>query len=436
MRFTTNIPFTKEIHKDPKPLPRNTQYLLVALAPAYFLFLGLILQPIPEVIQGLISIVLEPDFLITDYVVVGGVGAALVNASLTTLMCLGLMYILKMNIDGTSIAALSLMMGFALFGKNIVNVWSIIFGVFIYAKYHKTHLSNYLYIGFYGTSLSPIITQTAQLGNFPLPIRLLLSLLVGTLIGFAMPPLCAHLYNTHKGFSLYNGGFAAGIIATIIISVFKSFGVELESRKLWATGYNTLFAEVLISFFVILIIAGALSSRNTFRKYMNIQKYPGIGGTDFTFSEGFGPTLVNMGVNGIFTTLYLLVIGADLNGASIGGIFTIVGFSATGKTLRNISPVMLGITLCSLPSSWSITDPSAVLALLFGTTVAPIAGQFGFFAGILAGFIHAAVATNIGIVYGGMNLYNNGFAGGVVASFLVPIFKSIQNRQAKVKGIL
>ena len=73
MRFTTNIPFTKEIHKDPKPLPRNTQYLLVALAPAYFLFLGLILQPIPEVIEGLISIVLEPDFLITDYVVVGGV---------------------------------------------------------------------------------------------------------------------------------------------------------------------------------------------------------------------------------------------------------------------------------------------------------------------------------------------------------------------------
>ena len=42
MRFTTNIPFTKEIHKDPKPLSRNTQYLLVALAPAYFLFLGLI----------------------------------------------------------------------------------------------------------------------------------------------------------------------------------------------------------------------------------------------------------------------------------------------------------------------------------------------------------------------------------------------------------
>ena len=74
MRFTTNIPFTKEIHKDPKPLSRNTQYLLVALAPAYFLFLGLILQPFPEVVQGLISIVLEPDFLITDYVVVGGVG--------------------------------------------------------------------------------------------------------------------------------------------------------------------------------------------------------------------------------------------------------------------------------------------------------------------------------------------------------------------------
>lgn len=73
---------------------------------------------------------------------------------------------------------------------------------------------------------------------------------------------------------------------------------------------------------------------------------------------------------------------------------------------------------------------------MFGTTIAPIAGQYGFFVGILAGFLHAAVVLNIGIVYSGMNLYNNGFAGGVVAAFLVPIIKSIQNRNAKVKGVL
>ncbi|WP_418751491.1 DUF1576 domain-containing protein [Frisingicoccus sp.] len=437
MRFTTHIDFTKRVHKEPKPLSRNLQYILLSLAPGYFLLWGLLLQPFPEMIQGLLRIFREPDFLITDYVAVGGAGAALVNASLITFMCILLMYFLNMNIDGSSIAALSLMLGFSLFGKNLVNIWSIILGVFIYAKYHKTHLSNYLYIGFYGTSLSPIITQTVQFGHFSLPIRLAMSLLVGIIIGFVMPPLCAHFYNTHKGYSLYNGGFTAGIIATVIVSIYKSFGLSLESRKLWATGYNLPFSEILISFFVILIFIGALTDKNAFRKYWNILKYPGIGGTDFTFSEGFSATLINMGIDGIFCTLYLLAIGAELNGASIGGIFTVVGFSATGKTLRNITPIMLGITLlAALSGNYTVTDPAVVLALMFGTTIAPIAGQYGFFVGILAGFLHAAVVLNIGIVYSGMNLYNNGFAGGVVAAFLVPIIKSIQNRNAKVKGVL
>ncbi len=437
MRFTTHIGFTKRIHKEHKPLSRNLQYILLSLAPGYFLLWGLLLQPFPEMVRGLMRIFVEPDFLITDYVAVGGAGAALVNASLITLMCIALMYFLNMNIEGSSIAALSLMLGFSLFGKNLVNIWSIILGVFIYAKYHKTHLSNYLYIGFYGTSLSPIITQTIQFGHFSLPVRLAMSLLVGIIIGFVMPPLCAHFYNTHKGYSLYNGGFTAGIIATVIISIYKSFGLALESRKLWAAGYNIPFSEILISFFVILIFIGALTDKNAFRKYWNILKYPGLSGTDFTFSEGFSPTLINMGIDGIFCTLYLLAIGAELNGASIGGIFTVVGFSATGKTLRNITPIMLGITLlAALSGSYTVTDPAVVLALMFGTTIAPIAGQYGFLIGILAGFLHAAVVLNIGIVYSGMNLYNNGFAGGIVAAFLVPIIKSIQNRQAKVKGVL
>ena len=49
-------------------------------------------------------------------------------------------------------------------------------------------------------------------------------------------------------------------------------------------------------------------------------------------------------------------------------------------------------------------------------------------AGILAGFIHKSVATNVGFVHAGINLYNNGFAGGIVAGFLVPILRSFNER--------
>ena len=146
--------------------------------------------------------------------------------------------------------------------------------------------------------------------------------------------------------------------------------------------------------------------------------------------------MLNMGINGLFATCFVLAVGGELNGPTIGGIFTIVGFSATGKHLRNIAPIMLGVFIGSLTKEWAITDPSPMLALLFSTTLAPVAGEFGIIAGLLAGYLHSSVALNVGIVYGGMNLYNNGFAGGIVAIFLVPVIQSIRDRQARAKGNL
>jgi hypothetical protein len=55
-------------------------------------------------------------------------------------------------------------------------------------------------------------------------------------------------------------------------------------------------------------------------------------------------------------------------------------------------------------------------------------------AGVIAGFLHSSVALNVGIVYGGMNLYNNGFAGGIVAIFLVPVIHSFMSRRARARG--
>lgn len=68
------------------------------------------------------------------------------------------------------------------------------------------------------------------------------------------------------------------------------------------------------------------------------------------------------------------------------------------------------------------------------TTLAPIAGEFGVFAGLVAGFLHSSVALNVGIVYSGMNLYNNGFAGGLVAAFMVPVILSFRSRMSRIKN--
>ena len=141
------------------PLTRLQKFRLLSLIPIYFMIVGLFLQPVTEIIPGLITIIKEPDFLITDYFLIGGIGTSFINAGLLTLLCIWTIYFLGMEMDGHTITSSCLMFGFSLFGKNLLNIWAILLGVYLYSHYHKKHMSSYIYIGFYGTSLSPIITQ-------------------------------------------------------------------------------------------------------------------------------------------------------------------------------------------------------------------------------------------------------------------------------------
>ena len=418
-----------------RSLSREKQFLLLTLIPVYFILVGFYLQPVNEIIRGIYLMVKEPDILITDYFAVGGIGAAFVNASIMMLISIGLTYFLGKEMDGHTITSSCLMFGFSLFGKNIVNIWAILLGVLLYAYYHKSHMSRYIYVGLYGTSLSPIITQIMFELDLPVLLRMLLTLFFGICIGFVLPPLSTHVHYAHQGYSLYNVGFSSGIIATVIVSALKSFGIETESRLIWSSGNNNmLFLLLFILFGGMALGALCFGGEEVIDAYSRILKTSGVSGTDYLDEEGGKAVTLNMGFNGLFATLFVLAVGGELNGPTIGGIFTIVGFSATGKHLRNIFPIMMGVCFASVTGFWKIDDPSAMLALLFSTTLAPIAGEFGTFCGVLAGFLHTSVALNIGIVYGGMNLYNNGFAGGIVAIFMVPVIQSIRDKRARARG--
>lgn len=72
----------------------------------------------------------------------------------------------------------------------------------------------------------------------PVLLRVFLSMSLGILIGFVLPPLATHAHYAHQGYSLYNVGFAGGIIATVIVSVLKSFGITVEARQIWYSGRN------------------------------------------------------------------------------------------------------------------------------------------------------------------------------------------------------
>lgn len=108
----------------------------------------------------------------------------------------------------------------------------------------------------------------------------------------------------------------------------------------------------------------------------------------------------------------------------MGAVLTATGFAAYGNHLGNSLPILIGVVLASLLAPIHMPDQTVVLmAAIFGTTLAPISGKFGFVPGILAGFIHLSLVTNVTYLHAGLNLYNNGFAGGFVAAFLVPLLQ-------------
>ena len=81
---------TEKLEK--KGWTRKKQFLLLMVMPLYFMVVGLALQPLGEIFPGLAALIREPDFLITDYFVIGGVGAAFMNAGLLTMLLLWLLY--------------------------------------------------------------------------------------------------------------------------------------------------------------------------------------------------------------------------------------------------------------------------------------------------------------------------------------------------------
>jgi len=109
-----------------------------------------------------------------------------------------------------------------------------------------------------------------------------------------------------------------------------------------------------------------------------------------------------------------------------------LGFSAHGKHAFNCVPVMAGIFLGGLLNHVDPNTTSLQMAGLFGTTLAPFAGIFGWPFGLLAGLIHSSVVLQAGLPLEGMNLYNNGFSGGLVAIVLYPVLISLVRHRRPV----
>lgn len=397
------------------------------LASLIFVLFGLSLDSITNIYQGIINILTSPSVLVSDYMEIGGMGAAFVNAGLMLLFSVFIADKSGARLTGAHISGLFTVLGFSFFGKNILNTIPLMLGVYLYCKYKNLEVSNYMHVMCFVTGISPVVSLFYFGLNFSLTTGLILGTLVGILVGFIIIPVSASMLSFHDGYSLYNVGFSLGIIGIILAGILRMFDRLIPEVNIVYTG-SDLYPMVFMLIICLIFVCYGLINNKGLKGYVKLLKQSGRLISDFTILFNKYLVIFNVGIMGIISIFFVKICGGVINGPILGGILTVMGFSVFGKHPKNVLPIMLGVLVASIFNKYDPSGTPAILTALFSTTIAPIAGEFGILAGLFAGFAHKAVATNVGFIHGGINLYNNGLAGGFVAAVLVPLFRNLIER--------
>lgn len=406
---------------------RKHLYTVPLVLSAILLIYAVWVQPDLTLLTGFCKIQLCETGLITDPVEVGGVGAALLNSALVLFLSTMLVRWVRAPFSGVSLACLFMMAGFALLGKNILNMAPILLGGWLFSRYKGESFARVIYLTMYATCLSPLVSFTMNHANAWL--RWPAMVLCGVLIGFLVPSVAGFTIRVHQGYNLYNVGFAAGFLALAIASVVKGFGVDLSNVTIWGGESHFELCVLLVILILALLFLGIILGCENWKDYKPILRHSGRAVADFIILDGVDKAFVNMAMVGLIGLLYIVALyplGVRLNGPLTCCIISIMGFGAFGMHPKNILPVMLGANLAAFfLSELPFHSPGVLLASLLCTGLAPIAGRFGFGWGVVAGFLHMCIVQNTGALQGGMNLYNNGFTAGLVCVLLIPIIEAL-----------
>lgn len=377
-----------------------------------------------EAMRGFLTLQLRPARLLSDFFAVVGIGAALVNAALVGSLGLILVAITQVRLSGPTIAAVFTMVGFGLFGKTPFNIVPIIAGVAIAARIAGKTFSAYILIALFGTALGPIVsTMAAEL--LPGVMAIPAGILGGLVAGLLLPSTAIAMLRLHQGFSLYNIGLTSGFLGVFVAATMRAFAGPLPAApSQWALEVPTVIVWAIPVLALSLVVLAFTLSRDTaILEFRRIQKLPGRLPSDFMDMVGPAGAILNMGLMAILAWAFVRVVGAPLNGPVLGGILTVVGFSSFGNHPRNSWSVAAGVLLAAFVFGVSPAAPGPILAILFVTTLAPLAGEFGWMIGLVAGFIHLTLVLQTGSWHAGLSLYNNGFAGGLTATLIVAVIE-------------
>jgi hypothetical protein len=398
--------------------------MLIPLIFGVLFIVAFTLEPIDQMLQGFVNILLSKSILVSDYLLIGGLAATLLNVSLTVLLNLLIIKWLKLKMTGPIFAAVLTIAGFAFFGKNIFNAIPMYLGIMLYAKVSKTPLKNYILVLLFSSGISPIVSYIMFGIGLNLLVGIPLAFIVGMLVGFILPIFNAHGIKFHQGYNLYNTGFSMGVISMFLTAILSVF-VTIERSAAVENKYHLILLISTIVVSVLMIVYAFILDPKVVSKYPAILKNSGRLISDFVDVAGKPATILNIGLMGLFSIAIVLGLDIKINGPVMGAILTIVGFGAFGKHPVNSLPVVLGAILAVWLTPLELTL-GPILAIFFVTGLAPLSGRFGFIAGILAGFVHLLITPLALAFQGGFDLYNNGFAAGFVGALFASLFVIIK----------
>ncbi len=404
---------------------KNSKILYFLIMLILFLIIsGLLIDGPGNALRSFFNLQVLPARLLNDFIQTGSIGGTLINAALVGAIGLFLTVILKVQLSGPTFAAIFTMIGFGFFGKTVFNIIPVITGVYLSAKIVRKMLREYIIIALFGTALGPLVSLISYEIGFTGIKAVIAGITGGIAAGFFLPAIAVAMLHLHQGYNLYNMGLSCGFFALFAASFVKATGYRFETAVEWYTEKSLVLQFLVPVISAVLITAGLISGgKKCLKDFRDIQKLSGRLPSDFMDLCSIEGSLLNSGLIGLAGSLYIYIIGGDFNGPVIGGLFTIMGFAAFGTHFKNSWPVVLGVILSSLLFSQNLSSPGPVLAVIFCTTLAPLAGQFGIFTGITAGFIHLVMVLQTGSWQGGLNLYNNGFAGGITATLIVSVIQ-------------
>ena len=182
-------------------------------------------------------IMISPCPLVTDYLAIGGLSSAFLNAGACGLACFFFMVLLKGDSHANTLAGYFLVVAHCFYGLNFLNVWPCFLAPFLYMKRKGLDFKENLHICMFATSFAPFISEFLfrytlgddfVYGQVRLTVSgVVLAILFSILLAFVLPAILPGARAWHKGYNLYNGGLAFGIFGFFVFNfMYRTMGIE------------------------------------------------------------------------------------------------------------------------------------------------------------------------------------------------------------------